>query len=245
MRDLRASIKNKMWCVQKSLLLFQRTSRNRNAPLIPRLQNHVDTNFRGGRSTKVSAKSTERRILLTRVYPPSPASLYYSRYLRSRVAPLPRASNFVFHGSSSNLVSLGTYCGLCGKQGPLILTDCCNRPVCDDQHMYKPFSYSRVSCARNHERYTVCHHHIVEHPEETCYWRDCGKCREDFADVESYVGQGTSHCNFADDYWDDPPSFEPGHCSRCGTMMKLNSEGYSILPDERGSKLCQRCSAMC
>jgi len=34
---LRTSINNKMRCMQKSLLLFQRTSRNRNAPPVPRL----------------------------------------------------------------------------------------------------------------------------------------------------------------------------------------------------------------
>jgi hypothetical protein len=141
-------------------------------------------------------------------------------------------------------VSLGTYCGLCGQQGPLIVTKCCNRPVCDDHHKYKVFSYSRASCARNHERYTVCHYHMVEHPEETCHWRDCVKCRESFSEIESYVGLGTSSCNFAEDYWEDPPSFEPEHCSRCEGMIKLNSEGYSRLPDGRGSKLCQRCSGM-
>ena len=136
---------------------------------------------------------------------------------------------------------IGTYCGLCGKQGELTRTKCCNRVICDDTHLYKPFTYSRVSCYRNHDRYTVCSSHATEHPQETCDWRECAKCTVYFAEVESYVGMGTSNCNFAEDNW-DPPTFELTHCSRCHRVIKLNAEGHTRLPT--GGFECERCSGM-
>jgi MYND finger len=119
-----------------------------------------------------------------------------------------------------------TYCGLCSKTGPLIRTECCDRPVCDDEHLYVPFTFGRVSCARNHSRYTVCHNHMVEHPQEMCHWQDCRKCRNEMG-LEAYVGQGTSNCNFPEDYWEDVPAFAPSRCTKCGMIVKINGGGYS------------------
>jgi len=63
-------------------------------------------------------------------------------------------------------------CGLCGKTGTLIKTDCCGNWICDDEHKYVLFSYARNSCHRNHSRYTLCaYHHNEGHAGD---WKDCG-----------------------------------------------------------------------
>ena len=147
--------------------------------------------------------------------------------------------DFLFDDNVNALID--TYCGLCGKQGPLRRTDCCNRPVCDDYHKYQVNTFSRVSCSRNHERYTICGNHKREHPKETCHWQECFKCLTGYSDLESYAGQGTSYCNFADDAWDDAPPFEPTHCAKCGKLVKLNGEDYTRVPDRKGSILCDPC----
>src|ERR1700685_4213811 len=106
MRHLRASINNEMWCMQESLLVFQRTSRNRNAPLAPPLRNHADTQFRGGRNTKPSARSTEWRIHLTRVHFPFPSFIVLSALpQRQGDTAFPRVQ-FLFLEIIFNLVSL-------------------------------------------------------------------------------------------------------------------------------------------
>lgn len=46
-------------------------------------------------------------------------------------------------------------CGLCGKKGELIKTECCGQWICDDEVDYVPFSYDRNSCSRNHRCYTL------------------------------------------------------------------------------------------
>eukprot|EP01119_Soliformovum_irregulare_P024306 TRINITY_DN8686_c0_g1_i1.p1 TRINITY_DN8686_c0_g1~~TRINITY_DN8686_c0_g1_i1.p1 ORF type:complete len:190 (+),score=18.60 TRINITY_DN8686_c0_g1_i1:91-660(+) len=47
-------------------------------------------------------------------------------------------------------------CGLCGSEGKLTKTPCCNNWVCDDASDYVMFSYSRSHCSRSHDRYTLC-----------------------------------------------------------------------------------------
>ena len=48
-------------------------------------------------------------------------------------------------------------CGLCGSaERPLRRTECCSQWICDDEDQYVPFSFARNSCARNHDRYTLC-----------------------------------------------------------------------------------------
>jgi hypothetical protein len=53
-------------------------------------------------------------------------------------------------------------CGLCGKTGKVYKTECCGNWICDDHDKYQLFSYARNSCARNHDRYTVCGAHFNE-----------------------------------------------------------------------------------
>ena len=66
-------------------------------------------------------------------------------------------------------------CGLCGKVGKVRKTDCCRNWICDDHDKYVPFSYSRNSCNRNHDRYTLCGSHYNE--EHAGHWKDCDECR--------------------------------------------------------------------
>lgn len=134
---------------------------------------------------------------------------------------------------------LGTYCGLCGKQGRLTRTECCNRLVCDDRDDTILFIPSRPQCEYMHARYTVCSVHHNDGHDGAIDWRECAQCRVYFAEFESYVGFGTSSFNFAEDQWDEVPTFEPTYCSKCKGMMKLNSEAHSALPD--GNMLCERC----
>ena len=68
----------------------------------------------------------------------------------------------------------GTKCGLCGEKKPgvsLIRTKCCNKWICNDEHTYRPFSFSLDSCHRNHDRYTLCAFHYNE--GHTGRWQDC------------------------------------------------------------------------
>ena len=66
-------------------------------------------------------------------------------------------------------------CGLCGKTGKLVRTDCCGNWICDDEGEYVLFSYARNSCHRNHGRYTLCgYHHNEGHAGD---WKDCSECR--------------------------------------------------------------------
>jgi len=151
---------------------------------------------------------------------------------------------FLVHSKldSDILISvLDTYCGLCGKQGPLTRTECCNRAICDDSgdtFLYVP---SRPECAYMHDRYTVCSTHHHERHDDSTDWRECRQCRVYFADMEGLVGMGTSSFNFSEDQWDGAPSFDPTYCSKCERLIKLNSEAYTTLPDGKSSKVCQRC----
>ena len=52
-----------------------------------------------------------------------------------------------------------------------------------------------------------------------------------------YVWYGTNEYNF--EKLKNPPHYEPTRCDRCGTVIKLGTDGYSIGP--RG-KLCEQCT---
>lgn len=125
-------------------------------------------------------------------------------------------------------------CGLCGKSKHLMQTSCCGNWICDDHHKYVLFSYARNSCARNHDRYTLCAYH--HHNGHKGHWKDCKLCRKSF-ETEIYVWYGTNEYNF--EVLENPPHFEPTHCDQCGVVIKLGTDGYSIGP--RG-RLCERCT---
>ena len=126
-------------------------------------------------------------------------------------------------------------CGLCGKQGNLRKTECCNNWVCDDEASYVAFSYARNSCDRNHRRFTLCgSHHTEEHPGT---WQECAACRGGF-ETEMYVHFGTNEYNFKK--LANLPSFEPKRCGACGAVINLGTDGYS----QRGGQYwCESCSA--
>ena len=75
-------------------------------------------------------------------------------------------------------------CGLCGKTRKLMITDCCDNWICDDEHNYRLFSYSLDSCARNHRRYSNCAFHYNE--GHTGKWQDCKQCEEDACGDDTY-----------------------------------------------------------
>lgn len=122
---------------------------------------------------------------------------------------------------------------MCGKKGKLIKTACCGRWICDDQDQYVMFSYARNSCARNHERYTLCGYHYNE--EHSGDWKTCGKCKEDF-EAEIYAGYGTNEYNF--EKLENPPKYKPTMCYKCNSIINLNEDGYSM--DSKGYT-CENC----
>ena len=125
-------------------------------------------------------------------------------------------------------------CGLCGKSGRLTRTECCGNWICDDEENYVPFSYARNCCYRNHRRYTLCgYHHTEEHAGD---WKSCAVCRGDF-ETEDYVGFSSSEYNF--EKLENPPAFEPTHCSTCGTIIRRAEGGYSMRGKEYWCGSCQ------
>jgi hypothetical protein len=127
-------------------------------------------------------------------------------------------------------------CGLCGKGGKLMQTECCGNWICNDHDNYVLFSYARNSCARNHDRYTLCSYHYHEGHEGE--WKTCPKCRADFEyELEMYVYYGTNEYNF--EKLPTPPAYKPTHCATCGLVIRLGEGGYSHGP--KGYQ-CQRCT---
>jgi hypothetical protein len=124
-------------------------------------------------------------------------------------------------------------CGLCGKRGKLVKTECCGQWICDDEENYVMFSYARNSCSRNHRRYTLCGLHFNEGHKGS--WRDCKTCRKDI-ETEMYVYYGTNEHNF--EKLADPPTFEPTRCAKCNKVIKLAEEGYTL---SRGKTFCMTC----
>lgn len=127
-------------------------------------------------------------------------------------------------------------CGICGKKGKLVRTECCGNWICDDENEYVPFSFARNSCFRNHRRLTLCGFHDAEgHPG---HWKDCPECRKEFV-TEMYVWYGTNEYNF--EKLDNPPAYEPTRCANCGKVIKLGTDGYSQSGHEYH---CERCMDM-
>jgi hypothetical protein len=102
-------------------------------------------------------------------------------------------------------------CSLCGKARDLSQTECCSKKVC-------------VKCEEKHSRFTLCGSHHNESHSGT--WQDCAECRGQFP-TEMYVWHGTNNWNF--EKLQNPPSFEPTHCSVCGKVIRLPDGGYSKL----------------
>jgi hypothetical protein len=124
-------------------------------------------------------------------------------------------------------------CGLCGKTGQLIRTECCGHWICDDEASYRAFSYARNSCSRNHRRFTLCAFHSAE--GHAGAWQNCAKCKKAF-ETEMYVYYGTNEYNF--EVLPNPPEYAPTLCSECGRRIVLGDGGYSRL----GNKFtCMNC----
>jgi len=139
------------------------------------------------------------------------------------------------NGKAANVARNGgeAACGLCHKSTKLTKTECCGRWICDDYAKYVLFSYARNSCARNHQRYTLCaFHHNEEHKGD---WQDCQLCREEFK-TEIYVWYGTNEFNFVK--LPNPPSYEPTRCVTCNRIIRLGKGGYSMLGHDY---TCSRC----
>ncbi len=124
-------------------------------------------------------------------------------------------------------------CGLCGKTTKLTRTMCCGQWICDDADNYVLFSYARNSCYRNHDRYTLCGYHHAE--GHAGHWKDCKKCRADI-ETEMYVYYGTNEFNF--EKLENPPKYEPTKCSKCGNVIILSKEGYSVLGQDYFCETC-------
>ncbi len=128
----------------------------------------------------------------------------------------------------------GPRCGLCGKTGELIRTECCGNWLCDDEDQYVMFSYAHNSCSRNHRRYTLCgQHHAAGHKGD---WKDCAKCRNDM-ETEMYVYFGTNEYNF--EKLPNPPPYEPTRCRECGRVIRLAYDMHSYSAE---GYRCEKCT---
>jgi hypothetical protein len=107
-------------------------------------------------------------------------------------------------------------CGLCGKRGKLVRTECCGHRICDDEENYVLFSYARNRWHRNDRRMTLCAYRQGE--GHAGKWQDCAECRASFQ-AEIYVWYGTNEYNF--EKLPNPPAYEPTRCDRCGVVIKL------------------------
>ncbi len=126
-------------------------------------------------------------------------------------------------------------CGLCGKRGKLMKTECCGEWICDDEDEYVIFSYARNSCHRNHRRLTLCgYHHAEEHKGD---WQNCKRCKESF-ETEMYVWYGTNEYNFVK--LENPPAYEPTRCATCHRVIRLSEDAYSTLGE---NYFCEECTA--
>lgn len=138
------------------------------------------------------------------------------------------------HPRRPRILSDEPRCGLCGKRGKLTRTPCCDNWICDDADQYVLFSYARNSCFRNHDRYTLCGYHY--HEGHSGHWKDCPECRENFP-TEMYVWYGTNEYNF--EVLENPPEYEPTRCAKCGRVISLSEDGYTI---KGGEYFCERCA---
>lgn len=83
--------------------------------------------------------------------------------------------------------------------------------------------------------FTVCGYHGNEKHEGR--WQDCQKCRSG-QPLELYVYNATNEYNF--EKLENPPAFEPTHCSQCGKVIRLAQDGYSVSGDRY---CCDECGA--
>jgi len=126
-------------------------------------------------------------------------------------------------------------CFICGKTKNLVKTPCCNKWICDDEDQYVLFSYSRNSCYRNHDRFTLCGYHYAGRHEGD--WKECPVCREELShEVEMYVWYGTNEYN--DEKLPDPPAFKPTLCAKCKKRIVLPEGGFTM---SKGEYVCGKC----
>ncbi len=135
--------------------------------------------------------------------------------------------------SPSKKISSKHKCGLCGKTKNLMRTDCCGNWICNDERNYVMFSFARNSCHRNHDRFTLCASHF--HEGHSGDWKTCKECRKTF-ETEMYVWYSTNDYNF--EKLENPPAYEPTHCSKCGKVIKLGIDGYTLTGEEY---MCESC----
>ena len=147
---------------------------------------------------------------------------------------MPRRQHGPANPQKTGRQNAGPRCGLCGKASKLTETECCGQRICDDEDQYVMFSYARNSCSRSHRRYTLCGYHSNEGHHGK--WQDCPKCRESF-ETELYVYYGTNQYNF--EKLSNPPAYEPTKCARCGQVIHLGEDGYSV---KGGGYLCEVCT---
>ena len=140
------------------------------------------------------------------------------------------------HRKKEKTVEEEPRCMLCGKTKKLTKTDCCDQWICDHADQYVLFSFAKNSCYRNHDHYTLCsYHHQNKHDGD---WKECSMCRDDFDKTELYVWYGTNEYNF--EKLENPPNYEPTECSKCGNIIVLTEESYSM---KGGKYYCHQCEA--
>ena len=133
----------------------------------------------------------------------------------------------------SNVPDIGGACSLCGKTKNLTTTPCCGQPICDDHHKYELFSYAHTSCARNHDRRSLCaFHYNNDHPGK---WQDCKRCVKELGE-ESYALLAASDYNIG------KPESVPDISIRCfGCKKDIKDMSLISMVTSKG-KLCIKCA---
>jgi len=125
-------------------------------------------------------------------------------------------------------------CKLCDKSHKLVRTECCNQWLCNEEADHNLYDNGRPSCFKNHEKYTLCaYHHKNGHEGD---WKTCQKCKEGFK-TEMYVWHSTNKYNF--EKLQNPPQFQPTHCSGCSCVIRLGEDCYV---QNKDGYSCFRCS---
>lgn len=113
------------------------------------------------------------------------------------------------------------------------MTACCSRPICDDEHAYKLFSYADNSCSRNHRKGTLCAYHYQEGHEGS--WQQCDTCKSDFS-PEMYYYYAMSDYNLEQPQ--TPPRYVPIQCHKCRKNIQIGFEAYVLTNNGYSCESC-------
>lgn len=120
-------------------------------------------------------------------------------------------------------------------------TECCNLPVCDNQHEYQTMSYSRNFCGRSHWNYTNCLDHRENGHEGD--WRECAECNMPHHGARPFRSTNRFCITPCLERFLPQGSMFTYECDRVGCPNRI-LPGYSATSTTReGTTVCSECAA--